>query len=220
MATTLSNYLTQTQRILHDANNVIWSQGELTDYINEARVQTASDLKCLRSLQTVQYNTVNTLTLTAGTEYYTYTTIQLNPATIDVINITVIYGNTRYPLFWMPFTKFNAFLRYITVYQQRPEAWSDYGQLDFFVGPIPDQNYAVEIDTCITPANLVALSDQETIAAQFQGPVQYYAAYKAKLRQNKSGEADYLKDKYMQRCMEVMGQASIRKLPSPYEGIM
>ena len=34
---TLSSYLLEVQRLLHDANSVFWSETELTDYINEAR---------------------------------------------------------------------------------------------------------------------------------------------------------------------------------------
>ena len=48
---TLSSYLTEVQRLLHDANSVFWSTQELTDYINDARERVARDTGCLRTLQ-------------------------------------------------------------------------------------------------------------------------------------------------------------------------
>ena len=48
---TLSSYLLEVQRLLHDANSVFWSESELTDYINEAREEVVRDTGCLRTLQ-------------------------------------------------------------------------------------------------------------------------------------------------------------------------
>jgi hypothetical protein len=50
MAATLQTYLTQVQRLIHDANFSAFSQQELTDYINEARDDTALDMHCVRHL--------------------------------------------------------------------------------------------------------------------------------------------------------------------------
>ena len=40
---TLSNYLTQVEYLLHDANNNFWTVDQLTGYINEARSQLVRD---------------------------------------------------------------------------------------------------------------------------------------------------------------------------------
>jgi hypothetical protein len=48
---TLSSYITEVQRLLHDANSVFWTTSELTDYINDARERVARDTGCLRTLQ-------------------------------------------------------------------------------------------------------------------------------------------------------------------------
>ena len=48
---TLASYITDVQRLLHDANSVFWSTTELTDYINEARERTVRDTGCLRTIQ-------------------------------------------------------------------------------------------------------------------------------------------------------------------------
>ena len=49
---TLNDYLSQVENLLHDVNNVFWTQSQLTSYINEARQRTVRDTGCLRNLQT------------------------------------------------------------------------------------------------------------------------------------------------------------------------
>ena len=49
---TLNDYLSQVENLLHDVNNVFWTQNQLTTYINEARERTVRDTGCLRNLQT------------------------------------------------------------------------------------------------------------------------------------------------------------------------
>jgi len=51
---TLTDYLNQVENLLHDSNNVFWSQSQLTTYINEARERTVRDTGCLRTIQTTQ----------------------------------------------------------------------------------------------------------------------------------------------------------------------
>ena len=49
---TLSSYITEVRRLLHDANGVFWSDSELTDYINSALERVVRDTGCLRTLLT------------------------------------------------------------------------------------------------------------------------------------------------------------------------
>jgi hypothetical protein len=51
---TLSSYLTDVQRLLHDANNNFYTQQQLTDYINEARQRVVRDTGCLRTIVVAQ----------------------------------------------------------------------------------------------------------------------------------------------------------------------
>ena len=48
---TLSSYITEVRRLLHDANGNFWSDTELTDNINDARERVVRDTGCLRTLQ-------------------------------------------------------------------------------------------------------------------------------------------------------------------------
>lgn len=59
MADLLSDYQTEVQRLLHDANANYWSLTDLNDYINLARNHVVTDTGCLRTFQNtyVQPNT-------------------------------------------------------------------------------------------------------------------------------------------------------------------
>lgn len=59
-----SDYLVQTQRLLHDSNSQFWSASELLDYINDGRNHVVQATGCLRSLQTGY--------LTTGIEVYSF----------------------------------------------------------------------------------------------------------------------------------------------------
>ncbi len=48
---TLTSYLTDVRRLLHDSTGAFWSDAELTDHINAARKRTVRDTGCLRTLQ-------------------------------------------------------------------------------------------------------------------------------------------------------------------------
>ena len=90
---TLSGYITEVRRLLHDATGVFWTDTELTDYINDARSRIVRDTGCLRHLDTsAAVVNVETLDLTA-------LTLPAYAASIlDVLNINLYWGNTRIPV--------------------------------------------------------------------------------------------------------------------------
>jgi hypothetical protein len=205
---TLSTYITQCRRLLHDANANFWTDPELTDYINGARQRTVRDTGCLRLLQTGSF--------VASQETYTFSSLGLNAGTMDVLNINLYWGNTRVPLQYLPWTQFNAELRFWQNYIGRPVAFSMYGPQQFFVGPVPDQTYQVDIDTVILPPDLVNTSDVDTIPAPFTDPVPYYAAYTAKFKEQSYGEAEIFKNEYTKKALSVLNTTFTRRMPSPY----
>ena len=79
MADTLSGYITQTRRLLHDVNANFWTNAELTDYINDGRNTLVRDTGCNRVLQnhTAPYNveTIDFADLPEGNN------------TVDVLNV-------------------------------------------------------------------------------------------------------------------------------------
>jgi len=274
---TLSSYITEVQRLLHDANSVFWSTSELTDYINDARERVARDTGCLRTLQVTATPISNTgvaatawaestpvtagqfllsnifiyevtTTGTTGTTAppypasgYTFPpstaftdgTAQLTysgPAeiipfatlssgtTLDILNVNIYWGNSRIPLRYLPWSNFNAQLRYWQNYVGRPICFSVYGQQQIYIGPVPDQAYVVEIDSTIlpTPLSLATSNAVDPIQDPYTTPVAFYAAYKAKYKEQSYGEAELYKQEYTKHVQAVLNSVYTRRIPDPY----
>ncbi len=204
----LSEYLTQTQRILHDSTGKYWTAGELTDYINLARLKTVADTGCNRILQTV--------TLSQGTETYNYSVLPQGISTIDVLNLTLLWGSLRVPMTYMPFTKFNLEMRAWQQFQSRPIAFSVYGNNTVYVGPVPDQIYTSEWDTVVSPANLVNLTDQCVITFPYSEAVPFYAAYMAKFKEQSLEEADSYLQRYVMHIKMALRSSFTRRITQPF----
>jgi hypothetical protein len=211
MATTLQTYITQCQNMLHDPNAQMWPIPELIGYINQARNRIAQDTKCLRALQTG-------ITLTAGQELYVINTILPAVAgqVVDILGITLYWGNTRFKMNYASFTEFDAMLRAWQMYQSRPVFFTRMGALQVYVGPIPDQAYVTDWDVAIIPQPLVLTSDTETIPPPFQEPVQYWACFLAKFKEQALGECKIFKDEYMRQGMAAQRAFMTRVIPNPY----
>jgi hypothetical protein len=274
---TLSSYITEVQRLLHDANAVFWSTSELTDYINDARERVARDTGCLRTLQitstpisntgvpasiwtagqavtagqfvfsnifiyqVTQSGTLGTtpppypaanytfppstpftdgtaqLTYSGPAEIIPFATLS-NGTTLDILNVTIYWGNSRIPLRYLPWSNFNAQLRYWQNYVGRPVCFSVYGQQQIYIGPVPDQSYPVEIDTTILPTALSLNTPNavDPIQDPYTTPVAFYAAYKAKYKEQSYGEAEIYKQEYLKHVQAVLNSVYTRRIPDPY----
>lgn len=275
---TLSSYITECRRLLHDANANFYSDSELTDYINSGRERTVRDTGCLRTIQTTytpttpvaggatpyvwQSNYVASLNdyvfsniyiykvTTAGTfsdtapaypsanavyppsteffngtagltyagpcEIINYSCLPQGSQTLDVLNINLYWGNTRIPMRYLPWTQFNAELRFWQNYIGRPIAFSIYGQSQIYISPVPDQSYAIDLDTVILPQPLVNGTDVDTIIDPYTTPVAYYAAYKAKFKEQSYGESEIFKQQYVKQIQAVQSSVMTRRIPNPY----
>lgn len=137
--------------------------------------------------------------------------------TMDIININLYWGNTRIPLRYLPWTQFNAELRFWQNYVGRPIAYSMYGPNGFYIAPVPDQNYAMEVDTVVRPIDMVSLDQIETdIPEPWQNPVPFYAAYIAKYKEQSYGEAELFKNQYTAQMQNVLSSTFTRRMPDPY----
>ena len=275
---TLSSYITDVQRLLHDANSVFWSTTELTDYINQARERVVRDTGCLRTIQSI-YTPISTTGETAiswaeGTvvsagdyvfsgifiykvitggvlpstvppypygnqayppsttffvdsielqydspcEIIPYASLPQGLQTLDVLNVNLYWGNSRIPLRYLPWTNFNAQLRYWQNYVGRPVCFSIYGQSQIYIGPVPDQSYAVDLDTVILPTALTLANPNQVdpINDPYTNPVPYYAAYKAKFKEQSYGEAEIYKQQYDKQVNAVLNSVFTRRIPDPY----
>jgi hypothetical protein len=204
----LSDYITDCRRLLHDANANFYSDTELTDYINQGRSRMVRDTGCLRTYQVssvaANQEIIQTSTLPSGTN------------TLDIINLNLIWGNTRISLQYLPFTDFNARLRYYQNYIGRPIAYSMYGQNSIYLGPVPDQTYSIELDTVILPTALSNAAPTETIPDPYTTPVSFYACYKAKHKEQAYGEAEIFKQEYTSQVRAVLSSVFTRRITTPY----
>lgn len=205
---TLTVYLLAVRRLLHDATGNIWTDAQLTDYINEGRNRVVGDTGCNRQLQ--KFST------TATQEVYSFSALPFGISTIDVLNVTLIWGNTRIVLDYKAFTAINAQLRAWMKFQSRPMVWSQYGQGSFFVAPIPDQIYQMEIDTVVLPGILVNPTDVDILVYPYTLPVAYYAAYLAKMNEQNSNEAKMFNDLYVENLRIALRSTMTRRIPSVY----
>jgi hypothetical protein len=275
---TLSSYITDVQRLLHDANSVFWSTSELTDYINQARERVVRDTGCLRTIQStytpisasgtvaVPWNAGTAVTagqyvfsgifvyqvITGGvlpttvppypygnqayppsTTFYVgaiqlqydspcevinFAALPEGNQTLDILNLNLYWGNSRIPLRYLPWTNFNAQLRYWQNYVGRPVCFSVYGQSQIYIGPIPDQSYAIDLDTVMLPAALTLTNPNATdpINDPYTVPVAYYAAYKAKFKEQSYGEAEIFKQQYDKQVNSVLNSVFTRRIPDAY----
>lgn len=288
MQQTLQGYVTECQRLLHDANGVFYSTNELIDYINDGRERAVRDTGCLRTIQITQvpanpvmptassppiqwtaggtvstgsyvfwniytYYVVNggtfdttpppypgntgsaqnvyppsgtftngtvTLQYAGNVEIIPFASLPQGIATFDVLNVNIYWGNTRYPLLYKPWTQFNAELRYWQNYVGQPVCFSVYGQQQIYISPIPDQVYTLEIDTVYLPAPLVNLSDVDVINDPFWRPVAYWAAYKAKYKEQSYGEAEIFQQQYVKHVQSAQTTTFTRRMPNPYLPVM
>ena len=204
---TITSYISSLRRVLHDSTGQFYSDLELTDYINDARFRVVRDTGCLRTLQTV--------TLVTGQEVYPIaTTLPSSLPAFDILNINVIWGNSRIPLLYRPWSAYNQELRYWQQYQGRPCAFSIYGQLSVYIGPSPDQNYVSEWDTVVSPYVFTSPTDLtvETIPLPYQTPVVYYAAYSAKFKMQQWDEVQFFQKMYKSQINSALNSAYTRRL--------
>ena len=208
---TITGYVAEVRRLLHDATGVFWSDTELTDYINSARDRVVRDSGCLRYLapSSATYN-VETLDLTS------VTLPAYGQSILDVLNINLYWGNSRIPLRYLAWTDFNAQLRYWQNYTGRPVGFRLYGMTTIYFGPVPDQTYVIELDTIVLPVALTSSTQNDPIPAPFTSPVKFYAAYLAKYKEQSYGEAEIFKAEYMKQMQSAIASTMTRRLPTAF----
>lgn len=149
-------------------------------------------------------------------EVINYAALPKGLLTLDVLNVNLYWGNSRIPLRYLAWTQFNAQLRYWQNYIGTPIAFSTYGQGQLYIGPVPDQVYAIDLDTVILPTTMVNLTDVDTIVDPYSTVVKYYAAHVAKYYEQSFGEAELYLQQYKQKTQAVLTSTYTRRMPTPY----
>jgi len=135
---------------------------------------------------------------------------------LDVLNVNIYWGNSRVPLQYRSWTQFNTELRYWQNYIGRPIAFSNYGQGQIYIQPVPDQIYVAELDTVVLPDPLVNNASVEVIIDPYTQPVKYYAAYMAKYQEQSYGEAEIFQAQYNKQVQGVLNSVFTRRMYNPY----
>lgn len=159
-----------------------------------------------------------TLTYDSPCEIISLAALPGGVQTLDVLNVNIFWGNSRIPLRYLPWSNFNAQLRYWQNYVGRPVCFSMYGQGQIYIGPVPDQVYPCEIDTVILPQplSLSATTQVDQIVDPYTSAVAFYAAYKAKYKEQSYGEAEIYKQEYAKNVQAALNSTYTRRIPDPY----
>ena len=163
------------------------------------------------------YTTAPTPVFTAGGGASAAGTVGIIPAGVfDVVNLNVYWGQSRRSLGYLPWSEFNAKYRYYVSNPGTPAVWSVYSANSVFLRPIANQVYQCEWDTVVAPPDIVDTSSTEVIPPIFRDPVGFYAAYKAKLKQQAWGEANEFMKQYNGQIMAAINSSYTRRTPNPY----
>jgi hypothetical protein len=135
---------------------------------------------------------------------------------IDVMGITVYWGNTRQKLQYFPFTEFDSLYRYWNQLQSIPAAYTRMSPIQFLIGPVPDQNYAIDVEVAVNPTALVSDATVDQIPVAFQEAVQYWADYKAKFKEQSLGECQVFETQYKKILLMCARAYMTRIIQNPY----
>jgi hypothetical protein len=208
----LNDYITALRDLVHDPSANFFTNATLTRYINDGRNRICQDTKCLRQL-------VPSITLTYNVEQYLINSSGLGifqGRAIDVMEVDLYDGGTRYPLRYLPWSRFNTTYRYFTGNLQKPEAFTRMGGLSLFIGPTPNQNYNSDWIIAVNPIPLVDNTTVDEIPVPFTEPVVFWAAYLARLGEQSLAEADIFKQQYESRKQMVQRSFQTWVIPDPY----
>lgn len=203
---TLSSYLTKLRRLLHDANDVYWTQAAKTAYLNQAIQQRDRDTGMLR--------TRGFVSLTEGTSAYLLTTV--SSQTYDVVGIGVYQGNFRIQMQQIAYTDLQLQYQNVLSFNQYPMAFARYGASSLIFAPSPNQNYLSEWDCLLLSNELVNMTDADPLPAPWTDPVPYMAAHFAHLELGKMEEAERFLKIYQERLNGVMAGARGMQVTNPY----
>lgn len=136
----------------------------------------------------------------------------------DINAISLLNGNLRYTLSWLPWSAFQAYCRAYTT-QLRPSAvWSEIQEANLVsLFPIPDQSYPIDLECLALPTPLQSPTDVDMqVIPPSSDCVQWYAAHKALLKAQNFEQAEFMSKKYGERVKDMIVQRQDRRIISVY----
>lgn len=205
---TLANYIASTRRTLRDeSTGNVYSDTDLTAWINEAMQHRDLDLRINRMLYS--------FTLTAGVFRYSFDSVisggtkligAAGVTPVDIYSLVLMplgdaNSTTRYPMGRWPYSELTVLLA--RNYPSYPIAYSIFGPSTFVLGPPPANGYPVEVDFFGYSSPLVNPTDIDPVPYPWTNSIPFYAAYLAKMQSQRFDEAD----RFYQRYQEKIGLA-------------
>ncbi len=205
MSLTLAQYLSRTKQLLQNpsAQTQLYTDANLTDWINIGRGQVAGESESIRYLAAV--DTV------AAQRKYNLVDLDTGDATINGIGGVLKVNSIMYgvgdgflpmsPQAWEWFQTYK--MAKAVPDTGAPEEWAQYGQGstgNFYIDPIPDVVYTLTCDTVCFPTDLDGTDDEvDAIPKYWDDAVPYFAAYLALLSaqtQQRSADANMMMERY------------------------
>lgn len=200
----LTTYLADTRRLLQNpsATTSLYSDSNLTRFINIGRRQIAAEAQCIRAygaLATVIDQRVYNFNGSGGIVIANASTLGIGSVE-HVRQGSVVVGTGQAWLRTRPFEYFQLyFLNQVVPPTGRPKEISQYGQGtlgSLYVDPLPDDVYTLNLDTVCLPVDLANDSTPEAIPGVWTDAVPFYAAYYAYMSAQRQSDADKMLERY------------------------
>lgn len=204
----LSTYIARVRRLLQypgSSSTFLYTDVDITDWINQARGQLAGEAECIRTL--------GTTVAVVGQRPYTFANdINLGTSSITGIAAPIHVRRLLYGVGsgqqWIPSRTWEWFdlycLNNIVPANGAPKRWAQYAQGafgSFYLDPPPDAQYTLSSDCVCYPINLVDDTTVEAIPFLWTDAVAYFAAYLALLSaqtSQRTQEAQGMFERYSQ----------------------
>ncbi len=225
----LTAYITQTRSLLQlpgTQSTSLYSDADLTRWINIARGQLAGEAECIR--------VVGTISAVIGQQPYTFAGINLGvPATTGVqgaINVNSMSYSVASGQLWInprPWPWFTLYeLNNAAPQAGPPRSWSQFGQGaapgntgsgnggTFYISPAPDYAYQLNCNCVCYPNALAVDGDVEAIPYLWTDAVPFFAAYFALMSAQTNARMADAAQMYKNHYKEFMDRARGAANPS------
>jgi hypothetical protein len=216
----LTAYLTQTRRLLQNppATPALYSDVDLTSFINTARTQLAGETECIRA--------TSTLSLTSSTQSYAFSAITIGLtgaqsvlnvrlASIPVSAVPTLLDGRPWEWFYLYYVA-NG-----TISNGTPVRWAQQGQGvsgTLFFSPTPNASFTASLDTVLLPVALTTDSTPEAIPYPWTDAIPFYAAYYAYMSAQRQADADMMYARYKDFSRRAREEATPTVLPMNLPG--
>ncbi|KKK58499.1 hypothetical protein LCGC14_3043820 [marine sediment metagenome] len=220
----LTQYLDETRRLLQNppAPVTLFSDADLTAFINTSRGILAGEVECIRVL--------GTLALSAPTRSYALSAADIGVSATTGINTpfkanqaTVDVGDGEMPLMSKPWAWFQSYLLgEVIPTEGQPTTWAQLKQgiaATLYFYPLPDTTFTVNLDCVCEPIDLTDNNTVEAIPYPFTDAVPFLAAYYAYMSVQRQDHADTMMTRYRDELTKGRATSTPAVLPTNYSQI-